>query len=334
MEMSKEKIADQLNKRHRERQDHLTAKHELSKQNDAAHENLEYFHMSFKRQLALIEEKLNNLTPNTDKVKLTQSIHKILEDIQNSQTLLTSSTLFLPDYTVKTYQASINDLKARLDTTKDKLISKKKFNFQKRTTVTAPKSVTTVDSGKSEPKISTDIEDTSHIDWTIQNRSGEEILLCGDEVNNKDITISRLNGCLIKITGHPSSLQVSRLVNCVILCGPISRSLMADHCMNCKFVFGCQQLRLHNSQHCDLYMHVTCRAIIEDCQNINVAPYNYTYDNMNDDFTKAGLDTTKNNWEDIADFNWLSADAKSPNWNQIPDQLRITNWSEFLKGFP
>lgn len=332
MEVNKDKIANQLNKRHRERQDQLNAKHELTKLNTSEKENSEYFQETYRNRILLIEEKLSDLSLETiDKTTLAQNIQTIFEDIQNLQNYLTSSTFFLSNYTVKVCQENIENLRTRTETIKNKLLAKKKFNFRTKIN-NAPKSITTVDSV---PKQSITVQPgnkTVHsIDWTLKNRKNDEILLSADETNNKDITITSLESCLIRIEGHPSSLQISNIRECVVFCGPISRSVFADNCTDCKFVFGCQQLRLHTSHYCDLYMHVTCRAIIEDCDNINVAPY--IYENMENDFIDAGLDLNKNNWNDVADFNWLSSNVESPNWKRIAPEQRISDWESFLNEF-
>lgn len=332
MEVNKDKIANQLNKRHRERQNQLNAKHELTKLNTSEKENSEYFQETYRNRIFLIEEKLSGLSLETiDKTILAQNIQSIFEDIQNLQNYLTSSTFFLSNYTVKVCQENIEDLRSRTEAIKNKLLAKKKFNFRTRIDKAA-KSITTVDSAPKQSIADHSSKKTVHsIDWTVKDRKNDEILLKSDETNNKDITITSLESCLIRIEGHPSSLQISNLRECVVFCGPISRSVFADNCTDCKFVFGCQQLRLHTSHYCDLYMHVTCRAIIEDCDNINVAPH--IYQNMEIDFIDAGLDLEKNNWDDVADFNWLSSNMESPNWKCIAPEQRISDWGSYLNEF-
>lgn len=329
--LNKEKL-DQLEKRNRERLEQVNAKHESHKLNEAANENLDYFQDTFRKHTIAIEDSLANLKPNTDRIKLTQDIHKIQEDMLNLQNYLTASTFFLSNYTIKACQAILNELTGRIDASKDTLLAKKKFNFRSKNDAVAAKNVSTVDGVTSKVPAASSSTTQDHIQWTVKDRQHEEIVLVPDETNNKDITVSTLDSCLLQISGYPSSLQLSNLTNCVILCGPVCRSVFADKCTNCKFVFGCQQLRLHTSHHCDLYMHVTCRAIIEDCNNINVAPYNYQYANLDDDFAKAGLDMTKNNWENVADFNWL-ADIQSPHWGRIAPEHRISCWNQYLNEF-
>lgn len=42
----------------------------------------------------------------------------------------------------------------------------------------------------------------------------------------------------------------------------------------------------------------------------------------------SGLDKTKNNWNKIDDFNWLSVNEHSPNWKVIEESKRVKNWEE------
>lgn len=329
--LRRERLTEQLTKRNRELQQQWDVKHALNKRNAAESEDQEYFQIKFRQQVATIENALADLQVTSDRKQLAIEISRIAVDVQSLQNTLTAATLFLSNYNVRSYQATLNELQNKIEAAKEKLLAKKKFGFRSKVDTARLEAKTTLKVAVADaaPVVSTD-----HIDWTLVNRQNEEIELCAaDEVNGKDITVSQLENCSLRIVGHPGSLQLSHLTNCVILCGPVQRSVFADNCTNCRLVFGCQQLRLHTSQHCDLYMHVTCRAIIEDCQHIRVAPYNLAYENIVEDFASAGLDLNKNNWADVADFNWLSADVPSPNWSVLDATERIESWADYLKEF-
>jgi len=318
-----------LEKRNKERQQNLETKHELNRKNAAESEGYELFQNNFQQQIRDIENILTGLKPG-DREQLTIQFNDILNNIQNLQNYLTSSTLFLSNYTIKTCQTKINELKTKVESTKEKLLTKRKFGFRSKPetiSVTKPETKAIISKPIYMPL------NIDHLISTVEKKQNVEIVLEKDDVNEKDITISALSKCIIQIMGHPGSLRLSDLTDCIVLCGPVSRSVFADDCKNCKFAFGCQQLRLHTSNYCDIYMHVTCRAIIEDCSNINVAPYNYEYPDISDDFAKAKLDTDKNNWENVADFNWLSTDVNSPNWQKLDSSKRINDWRRYLEDF-
>jgi len=262
-----------------------------------------------------------------DAKDLTRQLYEASIAIQELQNYLSNSTLFLPDYNVKGYQGTITKLVTNLENTKTKLLPKKKFGFKAKTSSSSIPDIASL------KPLKNTLTKTQNVDWTVENKVNEEVLLENDSVNNKDLTMSTLTNCLIIIKGHAGSLQLSNLKKCLIVCGPVARSVFADNCEDCTFTFGCQQLRLHSSKNCGLYMHVTCRAIIEDCVNISTAPFNYSYQNIDIDFMKAGLNVNVNNWEDVADFNWLSTDKVSPNWRILREDERIADFDELILSF-
>ena len=106
----------------------------------------------------------------------------------------------------------------------------------------------------------------------------------------------------------------------------VTSSVFAHDCNECVFAFACQQLRLHSSIDCTIYIHVTSRSIIEDCTKIRVAPYNWSYEDQANHFNLAGLDPKINNWNCVDDFNWLSNEKHSPNWSILDPELRVKSW--------
>ena len=235
-----------------------------------------------------------------------------------------SSTIFLSDYKIKSCQNNINQLIIKAEDTKTRLIPKKKFGFSKKATKVIEKSA---------PVIVATNRTTKMFEWTVAKKTGTIINLLPEETNNQDITLSDLSNCVIEIKGHLGSLQLSNITNCVVMCGPVARSVFIENSVNCKFAFTCQQLRLHSSRNCDIYLHVTSRAIIEDSVDIFVTPNNFSYAEYLDDMLSAGLDANCNNWMNIGDFNWLSSDEPSPNWHVLQDINKIKDWRQFKEEF-
>uniref|UniRef100_A0A1B0CQZ5 C-CAP/cofactor C-like domain-containing protein n=1 Tax=Lutzomyia longipalpis TaxID=7200 RepID=A0A1B0CQZ5_LUTLO len=304
----KDRITEFFNRRHKERQTNLANLQELRSKEAAEYEGLEYFE------------------------QLTGTFNKILGSIQELQKYLSTSTIFLTEHKIKTCQGTINDLQAQAEEKRTRLIPKKKFGFKSYTKpeVLIEKS----ENGAKKPLDELDgLKRRQVFQWTVDGRRNEEILLDGSATNGQDITLNDLENCLVRIVGHPGSIQLSKLKNCVVLAGPVARSVFADDCHKCKFVFACQQMRLHTSHTCDIYLHVTCRGIIEDCTEIRTAAYNFSYPNIHADFQSAGLDVERNNWQDLADFNWLSPDRPSPNWKKMDQQGLIEHWDAFLEQF-
>lgn len=313
--LSKDKITEILNKRHKKRQQELDTVHEQKNKDVSETEGRDYFDQIFDTKTREIKNNLNNLLQlGGDKAALGLAFNSIVQTIQELQRYLSSSTLFLTEYKIKMCQNVINELHTKCEEQKQQLIPKKKFGFKNKKADAGTSLGVTVEVVK-EPIRSK----AKEFEWTVSNRSNAWIRLTEPhQVNDKDLTFENLTNCILEIQGHAGSLQMSNVKNCIIVSGPVARSVFADHCTDCRFAFACQQLRLHSSSACDIYLHVTCRGIIEDCREIRVAPYNYTYKGLQRDFLETkSLAAGVNNWQDIADFNWLSPDVHSPNWSEL-----------------
>merc|ERR1712176_709358 len=150
-----------------------------------------------------------------------------------------------------------------------------------------------------------------------------------------------MGDCRVEIRGHPSTLHIADIRNCEILSGPVHTSVLADSCHDCKLLLSCQQLRLHRSTNSHLYLHTTSRPVIEECKGLGVAPFSpslavemvsrspspggnttWSYPDIADHYEEAGLDREINLWDQMADFDWLAKDKKSPNWDLIPVEER------------
>lgn len=322
---NKNKISEMLERRHKERQHNIDSAQESKKKDTDVTENVDYFLKTFTDRVRGITHALDNLECDSTSTPLALRFDVIAKDLQLLQNYLSSSTLFLPDSVVKRFQRELSDLTANLDATKSKLIPKKKFGFRSKGASGSTAKLTQKAVGPIVP--------SQKIEWTVKNINDQEILLEHDAVNGKDLTMTSLTNCLVRIVGHPGSLQLSNITNCLVISGPVARSVFTDNCIASTLVFGCQQFRLHTSVDCNIYMQVTCRGIIEDCKRISFAPYTFSYDDIDLDFVKAGLDISKNNWDDVADFNWLSADKVSPNWTTLAENELITDWTKTIEEF-
>lgn len=336
--VKKDQILERLNKRNKERQNYLDVKLEQRHKDCPELEGADYFNQTFADKVREIELRLKNVTEATSKksggdgptIDLARHFADITIEIQELQRYLTNSTIFLTEYKIKSCQEIVHDLTITCEETKIRLLPKKKFGFSGRKVTPKlalnPK-LTLNDKVDSSDKLQTTASSQSVVNWTLSNLKNEYICLKEEQVNGKDITIANLKNCFVELQGSAGSVQISGCQNCTLLCGPIARSLFAEYCKSCVLNVACQQLRFHSSTKCRIYLHVTCRAIIEDCKDIEIAPYNYEYDHINEDFILAGLNKEQNNYTDIADFNWLSPDVPSPNWHLVKDCPSV-NWQD------
>lgn len=318
----KSMVTDRLYKRESERQADVQKKREEKEATISLKENANYFTENFTKEKEGIERDVLACDSSTDKNELTSKFDSFSQRLTKLQKFVTESTLFLPAYDLNKAQEALSKLQSFIQEKREQFIPKKKFAFRSKKKEVEKAKEEKKEAIENEPKkLEVELYDCKFAD--VENDILEKK---AEEIYQKDVMLTRLTNCTIKLYGAPSTVHMNKLTNCRILCGPVSSSIFITDCQKCVFVLACQQLRTHTTTDSGFYLHVTSRAIIEDCNTIEFAPYNLSYPTLNEHFTAAGLDRSKNNWNDVDDFNWLASDVKSPNWSIMPENKRIQSW--------
>ncbi|KAH8409498.1 hypothetical protein KR222_007278, partial [Zaprionus bogoriensis] len=339
----KDCMLERLNKRNKDRQNYLDVKLEQRSKEQQQSEGVDYFSQTFGQRAYDIEQRISALQLDSGDAPLpdlSKHFADITLQIQELQRYLTASTMFLADFKIKSCQNMLNALTSASDETRQRLMPKKKFGFSGRKLAASKQKVppspaaqqSKLDGPEKLDKAVSKSEGSAAFSWTIANRRNAHIVLRGEQVNGLDITISNVHKCLVELQGHAGSVQISNASQCTLLCGPVARSFFAEQLERCTIAIACQQLRLHTSLATRIYLHVTCRAIIEDCRQIEIDVYNYDYAELEADYAQSGLNKSQNNYTDVADFNWLSPAVPSPNWTLLKDHA-APNWSAVRRDF-
>lgn len=331
-------LPDRITKRDRERKNIIERRKEERQSLVVESEQSNYFKDTFYSSCKKIKDMLDD-APSITSSALPGIFEKSNKEIQLLKNYLLQSKIFLKVYDIRRAQENLQMLENEASELEMKLLPKKKFGFKNRRIVKKPsdKGLDITDglkdlqisesivngSSKQNNKLSSKYGDNACM---FLSKVNEQLVLDAENVNKNDILLSDLIKCTIRIYGTPSTLHMVNLKQCTILVGPVTSSVFAHDCSECVFAFACQQLRLHSSTDCTIYLHVTSRAIIEDCTKIYVAPYNWSYEDQTNHFNLAGLDPKINNWNCIDDFNWLSSEKHSPNWSILEPEHRVKTW--------
>ncbi|VEN59075.1 unnamed protein product [Callosobruchus maculatus] len=287
-----------LTKRELERQLNIQKRKDDKELLSASNEKLEIFETIFAEKRSHIENLIKN-SRNTAKNELADHFNTISKEILTLQKYVAASNIFLRHYDLQRCQNTLQELTNKAKYLENELLPKKKFSFKNRAKERTLK----------------------------KKRKMKLIQHCSSPKSVERCLLRKIENCTVVFKGTPSTLHLNHLNNCKVFTGPVSTSIFAENCTNCTLVIACQQLRLHSSHNVQIYLHVTSRAIMEDCKDIAVAPYNWIYEGVEKDFENAHLEKKVNNWRCIDDFNWLS-EKHSPNWKEIPENERIQRWEE------
>lgn len=320
-------VPERLQKREQERQ--LEVERRKQKRQDQAveEEQSDVFVAAFARERAAVLELLEGESS-------AERLEEAAARLQGLQKLLNDAVRFLAAYDLRQGQEALTQLQAALAGRRQELQPKKRFAFKARRKDAASASRGGAIAGGpaaggiAAPSLPSKEEGALGLSWAcgFSHRDSQVLEKRADELRQRDVLLSELNGCTVRLYGNPNTLRLARARGCKVLCGPVSTSVFLEDCSDCVLAVACQQLRVHTTRDTRIFLQVTSRAIVEDCSGIRFAPYTWSYEGIDKDFRGSGLDRSKNNWSDVDDFNWLARDVASPNWSILPEEERDMEW--------
>lgn len=328
----KSSILERLSRRDAQRLQKLQKAHKAREEVDACDENEEYFSGAFKVKSEYIEDLLSQI-PTLDNNALPSHFDSLKKEMNELQKYVVTSSFFLKEFNMRKYLGIVQNLQTTCYELEDRYVPRKKFGFTKKklpkSDIQKPISLDEIDiAGKNE---SSKWDEKLFGFDSVQNKV---LVLENEELFQRDVALRHLKNCTIGLKGVMGTLHITNLENCVVLSGPVTSSVFIEKCTNCKIITACQQLRMHSSTKCDIYLHVTSKGIIEDCSEIRTAPYNLYYEDLEKHFNMSSLDKNKNNWDSLDDFNWLAPDVPSPNWEILDVSQRVSTWNDWWSRIP
>ncbi|KAK3385004.1 tubulin binding cofactor C-domain-containing protein [Podospora didyma] len=137
-------------------------------------------------------------------------------------------------------------------------------------------------------------------------------------------TLTNLQGCVIDMSvptnvseGAPfASLALNNISGSLIVAGNVNGPAHITGVRDSVLVVVARQVRIHECENVDIYLHCTSHPIIEDCKGMRFAPAPEFYISEKDR-------QETNQWDQVDDFKWLKADH-SPNWGVLEKEERIS----------
>ncbi|EPY76668.1 tubulin-specific chaperone C [Camelus ferus] len=320
-------VPERLQRREHERQQEVERRKQKRQDQEVEEEKSDFFAAAFARERAAVEELLEG-------GESVEQLEEAAARLQGLQKLINDAVLFLAAYDLRQGQEVLARLQEALAKRREEMQPKKRFAFKTRRkdaasaakVDSAPRAPAAEGSLASQPPLKEEggfgsswICGFSNVQYQVLEKRAEEL-------HQRDVLLTQLSNCTIKLYGNPNTLRLTKARGCTLLCGPVSTSVFLEDCSDCVLAVACQQLRVHTTRDTRIFLQVTSRAIVEDCTGIQFAPYTWSYPGIDQDFEGSGLDRSKNNWNDVDDFNWLARDVASPNWSVLPEEERRVQW--------
>lgn len=286
------------------------------------------FSDTFNNNYNRIKRMINEIEENVKgaKEELKEKFADINKQILHLNHIIVDAKIFLTSYDMKSYNNRLQELTEEVNSLETKLLPRRKFGFKKT------EKNKTVGQGDKKDVINQKVKAEDNVDYVkktpdyvvekdigFYDRSNETLELAREDICKKPVSLSNIDSCIVKVNGNASTIHVNNIKKSKIYLGPVSNSVFVENCTDSTLYLACHQLRMHTSCNTRVYLHVTSRPIIEHCKQIGFAP---AYEFNAELYDLSGLDKTKNHWDEVDDFNWLSIEEKSPNWFVIPEKDR------------
>jgi hypothetical protein len=144
--------------------------------------------------------------------------------------------------------------------------------------------------------------------------------------------LTDMKGCIVDMSvptagGAPfASLALKNLERCLIIAGRVNGPAHITGVRNSILVVVARQVRIHECENVDIYLHCKSHPIIEDCRAMRFAPAPGPYITEEDQ-------PNQNQWDQVDDFKWLKSEH-SPNWSILPESERVPDsvWTNTIPG--
>ncbi|VDN03494.1 unnamed protein product [Thelazia callipaeda] len=275
---------------------------------------------------------VKKLSTSTDFDDLLTKVSQLISSSDSSikpeflHELETALTIMPPGHQSRRMKEALNVLRSRMQEQVGLASHQSVFSFAAESNATElPKSQTTVaESNALElPQSKTPIAGsislgTNQTVVRLQTQSAvqmidkhdEEITLVGND--NDEVVISNVVKCIVRVPFRASAVHMKSVKHTTLVFAPVRTSFLIRNCEDLTMAVAAQQVRIHDSHEIRLYIEVRAALIIEDCDGIQIAPYNVV-----------GFQSRVENdsWCNVYDFSWLSTEEHSPNWKMMTENL-------------
>ncbi|KAI1339749.1 tubulin binding cofactor C [Xylariaceae sp. FL0016] len=147
-------------------------------------------------------------------------------------------------------------------------------------------------------------------------------------------SLTNLQRCIVDMTiptstGAPfAGLALKNIQQSLIIAGHVAGPAHITGVTDSVVVVAARQVRIHECNNVQVYLHCGSHPIIEDCSGMRFAPLPAPY--------ATESNTKQNNqWDQVDDFKWLKSEP-SPNWSVLSEDKRAPEevWKKTVCGNP
>lgn len=133
------------------------------------------------------------------------------------------------------------------------------------------------------------------------------------DIDGHPFEIRDLEDCTVYLMDHTRKISISNCKGTKFLMGPVKKEFNAENCENCEFTVIANSLCLKDIKDSTLFIYTTSMPIIDNCQGLTFAPFNFKYPYLKSHCKRArvSLKSKNNKWHKIQKFTQRASEEEN-----------------------
>ncbi|KRY50409.1 Tubulin-specific chaperone C [Trichinella britovi] len=141
---------------------------------------------------------------------------------------------------------------------------------------------------------------------SLSDRQNAEICIKLPAELPQAVRIRNVKDCTIAICCLSPAADLYLVRDSIIIMYPVRTSVMIESCINCTIACAAQQIRVKDCINCRLFLYTTGTTLLEECNAIEIGPYNVNFPQKEEIFKEGGFGGTENKWKDVEDLKMVN----------------------------
>lgn len=164
------------------------------------------------------------------------------------------------------------------------------------------------------------------------------------DIKGETVKLSRCHDSVVYVLAPLKYVSVFGCSDSIIVLGAVGKAVRVEHCERIQLIVPSARITIANCRECVFYLGVNQRPLFTgDNHNLQVAPYNTFYPNLEAHLAQVGVDATVNRWDRILSLGTVdlhdaflhpagSAEVHAAGATQLPPEKFVTfsvpRWNE------
>lgn len=120
------------------------------------------------------------------------------------------------------------------------------------------------------------------------------------DIKGGSVKVTQCHDSVVYVLGPMKYASVYGCSDSIVVLGAVGKAVRVEHCERVQIIVPCARICIANCRECLFNLGVNQRPVVlGDNHNLQVAPYNTFYPELESDLQQVGVDSTVNKWDQL-----------------------------------